>query len=76
MADAEVPYLAATAAAFCDLQDAAIRLAQRAFAESYCAVDGLSRDPMFAAIRRRPAYPALLDEARACRERFVAGQTH
>jgi hypothetical protein len=72
--DAEALYFVATAAAFCGLPDLAIRQAQRAVAENYCAVDGLSRDPLLAAIRERPEYAALPRDARACRERFAAGQ--
>ena len=72
--DSEAPYFVATAAAFCGLQDFALRQAQRAVAENYCAVDGLSRDPLFAATRERPEFAALLRDARACRDRFAADQ--
>jgi tetratricopeptide (TPR) repeat protein len=70
--DAEELYLLAAVESFCDLQSAAIRLAQRMVAENYCAVDGLSRDPLFDRLRARAEYPAILKQAGACRERFLA----
>jgi hypothetical protein len=70
--DAEELYLLAAVESFCDLQSAAIRLAQRMVAENYCAVDGLSRDPLFDRLRARAEYPAILKQAGACRDRFVA----
>ncbi len=69
--DAEEIYLLAAAVSFCDLQAEAVRLSSRAIAENYCAVDGLERDPLFAGLRARPEYPAILGQARDCRERFT-----
>jgi eukaryotic-like serine/threonine-protein kinase len=70
--DAEELYLLAGAESFCDLQEAAVRTAQRMVAENYCAVDGLSRDPLLARLRARPEYAAILRDARECRDRFSA----
>ena len=72
--DPEELYLLAAAASFCDLPDSAVRLARRMVTENYCAVDALMRDPMFAQLRTRPEYPAILHDARECRDRFTAGQ--
>jgi eukaryotic-like serine/threonine-protein kinase len=72
--DAEEIYLLAAIDSFCDLQDSAVRLAQRMVVESYCAVDALGRDPLFTGLRARPEYAAVLHEARACRDRFTEGR--
>ena len=72
--DAEELYLLAATESFCGLPDSAVRAARRMVAENYCAVDGLSRDPMFAAVRGRPEYAAILRDARDCRDRFTASR--
>ena len=72
--DPEELYLLAAVESFCGLQDSAVRLANRMVTENYCAVDGLSRDPLFARLRTRPEYAAILHEARDCRDRFNAGR--
>jgi hypothetical protein len=69
--DAEEAHVLATVLSFCDLQAEAVRLPIRAVAENYCAVDGLERDPLFASLRARPEYPAILRQARECRDRFT-----
>jgi eukaryotic-like serine/threonine-protein kinase len=71
VADPEALYFLAVSAAFCNLPETAIRLARRAVEEDYCAVDGVSRDPLFETIRSRPEYGAIVEEARSCRARFV-----
>jgi TolB-like protein len=70
--DAEELYMLAGVASFCDLPDAAIRIARRMVTENYCAVDGLSRDPLFDRVRARAEFPAILKQAEECRDRFVA----
>jgi eukaryotic-like serine/threonine-protein kinase len=69
--DAEELYMLAAVASFCNLHDAAVRIAQRMIDESYCAVDGLRRDPMFDGIRGWAEYPGILKKAGECRDRFV-----
>ena len=72
--DAEELYLLAATESFCGLQDSAVRTARRMVAENYCAVDGLSRDPLFAPLRARPEYASILRDARDCRDRFIASR--
>jgi TolB-like protein len=72
--DAEELYLLAATESFCGLPDSAVRTAQRMVAENYCAVDGLSRDPLFAPLRARPEYASILRDARNCRDRFTASR--
>jgi eukaryotic-like serine/threonine-protein kinase len=48
------------------------RLMKSAIEGGFCAYDYLRNDPMLAAFRKAPEYPALLAEAKQCQDRFLA----
>jgi hypothetical protein len=48
------------------------RLIKSAIDGGFCAYDDLRLDPMLAAFRKAPEYPALLAQAKQCQDRFLA----
>jgi eukaryotic-like serine/threonine-protein kinase len=48
------------------------RLIKSAIDGGFCAYEPLQFDPMLAAFRKAPEYPALLAQAKQCRDRFLA----
>jgi TolB-like protein/predicted Ser/Thr protein kinase len=48
------------------------RLTKSAIEGGYCAYDGLQLDPILAAFRKAPEYPAVLAQAKECQSRFLA----
>jgi tetratricopeptide (TPR) repeat protein len=44
-------------------------------ADGYCAYDYLRLDPLVADFRKSPDYPALLDQAKQCRDKFLADRS-
>jgi eukaryotic-like serine/threonine-protein kinase len=48
------------------------RLMKSAIEGGYCAYDGLQLDPILAAFRKAPEYPAVLAQAKECQSRFLA----
>ncbi len=72
--DPENRYVFATDLAFCGEKELSLRLLKSAIESNYCAYDGLQKDPLLASLHDSPEYPALLSEAKACRDKFVAGR--
>ena len=70
--DPEPLYLWAGDLVYCGYTAAAVTLLRESVRRNYCAVSAIEIDPIFAAIRGRAEYPALVGAARACRERFHA----
>jgi TolB-like protein/predicted Ser/Thr protein kinase len=52
------------------------RLVKSAIEGGFCGYDSLQLDPMLAAFRKSPEYPALLAQAKQCRDRFLAERDH
>ena len=52
------------------------RLVRSAIRGGFCAYDSLQLDPMLAGFRRSPEYPALLAQAKQCRDQFLADRNH
>jgi TolB-like protein/predicted Ser/Thr protein kinase len=52
--------------------DFTARLLKSAIAGGYCAYDHLPADPLLTEFRKSPEYPAVLAQARQCRDRFLA----
>ena len=50
------------------------RLAKSAIGAGYCGYDNLQFDPLLAEFRKSPEYPAMLAEAKQCRDRFLAAR--
>ena len=48
------------------------RLTKSAIEGGYCGYDGLQLDPILAAFRKAPEYPAVLAQAKECQSRFLA----
>jgi len=52
--------------------DFTAKLVKAAIDDGYCAYDYLQLDPLLAEFRKSPQYPAILAQAKRCRDRFVA----
>jgi tetratricopeptide (TPR) repeat protein len=52
------------------------RLMKSAIQGGFCGYDSLQLDPMLAGFRKSPEYPALLAQAKQCRDRFLAERDH
>ena len=52
------------------------RLLKSAIEGGFCAYDNLQFDPILAAFRKTPEYPALLAQAKQCQDRFLAQRNH
>ncbi len=70
--DPENRYLFATDMAYCGETDAAVRLLKSAIEGNYCSYDALQKDSLLASLHNSPEYSALLSEAKACRDKFLA----
>ena len=56
--------------------DFTARLVKSAIEGGFCAFDYLQLDPLMAGFRKAPEYPALLAQAKQCRDRFIAERDH
>ena len=59
---------------FCNQKDAGLRAIQSAIRGNYCAYDALQHDPMLAKLRGMHEYGALLNQAKACQNGFLAAR--
>ncbi len=50
------------------------RLIRSAIHDGYCGYDGLRLDPALVGFRKSPEYPAILAEAKQCRDHFLAAK--
>jgi len=71
-ADAEPRYFVGTVLAYCDQNDAALRLLKSAIEQNYCAYTALQKDPLLVNLRGTPEFSVLLSEAKQCENRFLA----
>ena len=69
--DPETRYFVGTCLAACDQRAAALRVLASTV-ESYCAVQQLDRDPIFANLRGEPQFKSVRAAAEACQKRFLA----
>jgi hypothetical protein len=70
--DPEPRYSRATLFNKCLGNDFTARLVKSAIEGRFCAYDFLQLDPLMAAFRKSPEYPAVLAQAKQCRDRFLA----
>ena len=56
--------------------DFTARVVKSAVEGGFCAYDYLPLDPLMAEFRKTPEYPALLAQAKQCRDRFLAEREH
>ena len=74
--DPEPRYSQASTFHACLGNDFTARLVKSAIEGGFCAYDYLRLDPMMAGFRQAPEYPALLAQAKQCRDRFLAERDH
>jgi serine/threonine protein kinase/tetratricopeptide (TPR) repeat protein len=74
--DPEPKYSQAVSFNPCMGNDFTARLLKSAIAGGFCAYDNLQLDAALSEFRKSPEYPALLAEAKQCRDRFVAERDH
>ena len=70
--DPEPRYAQAGMFNHCLGDDFTARLLKTAIQDGYCAYDYLQEDPILAGFRKSSEYPALLAQAKQCRDRFLA----
>ncbi len=70
--DPEPRYVQATVFYPCMGNAFTARLLKSAIEGGFCAYDPLQLDPVLAAFRKAPEYPALLAQAKQCQDRFLA----
>jgi hypothetical protein len=68
--DPEPIYFAATNQAVCGRKDEAIQLLRQAIRGNYCAYPSLTTDSTLTTGREHRDFPGVVNEAKACRERF------
>jgi tetratricopeptide (TPR) repeat protein len=68
--DPEPMYFAATNLAVCGRSDEAIQLLREAIRGNYCSYPSLKTDPALATVREHRDFAGVVNEAKACRERF------
>jgi len=71
--DPELDYLAASHLAYCGMADPALALFSHAVEHNFCSVSGLENNPLLGNLRRNSRFAALVSQAGACRQRFIAG---
>jgi hypothetical protein len=69
-------YFAATNLAVCGRSDEAIQLLREAIRGNYCSYPSLMTDPSLATVRDHPDFAGVVNEAKACRERFESYRRH
>jgi predicted Zn-dependent peptidase len=74
--DPEPKYSQAGLFNVCLGNDFTSRLVQSAIDGGYCAYDYLQVDSLMANFRKSPEYPAILAQAKQCRDRFLAERDH
>lgn len=70
--DPETNYFSAVHLAYCGHAPAAASMLTRAIDGRYCAYPALESEPLLAALRARPEFPAIRTSAIACQRRFLA----
>ncbi len=70
--DSEQLYWSASMLAFCDEPERALRMLRAAIEKNYCSYPLLNNDPLLGAVRALPGFADVREQARACRERFLA----
>jgi hypothetical protein len=70
--DPENRFWAASVMTACERKPVAIQLVKSAVKDGYCAYTALLRDPAYAGLRNAPEYPQILNDAKQCRDKFVA----
>ena len=70
--DPERRYVRSSLFNACLGNDFTARLAKSAIDGGFCAYDYLQLDTMMAGFRKSPEYPAVLAQAKQCRDRFLA----
>jgi hypothetical protein len=68
--DSETEASTASFFAFCGLLDESLVFLERAIDGNYCSYPLIDTDALWAKLRDDPRYPAVLEDARACHERF------
>jgi TolB-like protein/predicted Ser/Thr protein kinase len=74
--DPEPRYSYAGSFNVCLGNDFTARLVKSAIEGGYCSYDFLPLDTLMAAFRKTPEYPAVLAQAKQCRDRFLAEREH
>src|SRR5437660_5833129 len=70
--DPEPHYVVGSVLAYCDRNDAALRLLNSAVEHNYCAYTALQTDSLLAKLRGTPEFTNLLSAAKECQNRFRA----
>ena len=70
--DPEPRYVVGSVLAYCDRNDAALRLLNSAVEHNYCAYTALQTDSLLAKLRGTPEFTNLLSAAKECQNRFLA----
>ena len=70
--DSETEASTASMFAFCGLLDESLALLERAIARNYCMYPLIETDALWTKLRADSRYPGVLEDARACHERFRA----
>jgi tetratricopeptide (TPR) repeat protein len=70
--DPENRFFGASVEAMCGRKSEAMKLVQSAVKSGYCAYIPLQKDPGYQSLHDDPAYPKLLADAKACRDKFVS----
>lgn len=70
--DSEGRYWYAALVADCGFEDAAFRFLSSSIESGYCSSVALDNDPLWDRIRERPRFRELREQARRCRDRFIA----
>ncbi|HEY6968539.1 MAG TPA: protein kinase [Candidatus Angelobacter sp.] len=70
--DPEAKYRQASLLSSCRGNDSTARLVKAAIDGGFCAYDDLQLDTLMAGFRKSPEYPAVLAQAKQCRDRFLA----
>jgi len=68
--DAEVYCTSASLLAFCGLLDESLAFLEKAIERNYCSYPLIESDPLWEKLRNDSRYPTVLEDARACNERF------
>src|SRR5215472_7621443 len=74
--DPEPRYSRASLFNACLGNDFTARLVKSSIQGGFCAYDYLQLDPLLAGFRKAPEYPAVLAQAKQCRDRFLAERDH
>jgi hypothetical protein len=70
--DPEFRYYHGSLLAWCGEEDTATALIRSAIQQNYCSYAALQSDPALAKLRATPEFPALLNDAKQCQDRFTS----